>query len=470
MPKKGKKGKKAAAEEAARLEAEQKAKEAEEKRRFEEQLVAREQALLAREEQIAKREQDAQALETDFRSKLEGLDAEVTLRARSGIAAAEAREAATERRAKMREEEAAQREAVFREAETTMAVREVEVAAREAAMGENVIGGVAARLDAMLSDQAISRDQMTQRKKEIAKEREALKLREQAWRDEVLKMEATLAQKERDARGRVEREERKLMQKDFTLKRRLARRVKEASAIVQAHRAECDVRDRRLRVREEEIRRRNTDLVYLLRRARKYEATAKRTQQRANLDPATVDVEDAPWERPQTAPLRRSVTPEINPELDDLELRATQGLETYGDEVPDANEIKSPTNLYRPPTNPAEKFTDFKKLPEPSIPADEFKAVLKRVQGMEDELAQELLGHTGADPDDEADAVAAALKDVQAAERLVLAAEGLSASPTKSRPYAARNLDAALGPAPAPFSLDDDGPVGFDLPDFAVEA
>ena len=44
MPKKGKKGKKAAAEEAARLEAEQKAKEAEEKRKFEEQLVAREQA------------------------------------------------------------------------------------------------------------------------------------------------------------------------------------------------------------------------------------------------------------------------------------------------------------------------------------------------------------------------------------------------------------------------------------------
>ena len=104
MPKKGKKGKKAAAEEAARLEAEQKAKEAEEKRKFEEDLVAREQALLAREEAIAKREQDAQALETDFRSKLEGLDAEVTLRARSGIAAAEAREAATERRAKMREE------------------------------------------------------------------------------------------------------------------------------------------------------------------------------------------------------------------------------------------------------------------------------------------------------------------------------------------------------------------------------
>ena len=108
MPKKGKKGKKAAAEEAARLEAEAKAAELEAKRKFEEELKAREAALLLREEQIAKREQDAQALETDFRSKLEGLDAEVTLRARSGIAAAEAREAATERRAKMREEEAAQ--------------------------------------------------------------------------------------------------------------------------------------------------------------------------------------------------------------------------------------------------------------------------------------------------------------------------------------------------------------------------
>ena len=40
---------------------------------------------------------------------------------------------------------------------------------------------------------------MTQRKKEIAKEREALKLREQAWRDEVLKMEATLVRSRRPA-------------------------------------------------------------------------------------------------------------------------------------------------------------------------------------------------------------------------------------------------------------------------------
>ena len=60
--------------------------------------------------------------------------------------------------------------------------------------------------------------------------------------------------------------------------------------------------------------------------------------------------------------------------------------------------------------------------------------------------------------------------DVGEARPGSLAAEVLAASPTKSRPYAARNLDAALGPAPAPFSLDDDGPVGFELPDFAIEA
>ena len=50
MPKKGKKGKKAAAEEAARLEAEAKAAELEAKRKFEEELKAREAALLLREE------------------------------------------------------------------------------------------------------------------------------------------------------------------------------------------------------------------------------------------------------------------------------------------------------------------------------------------------------------------------------------------------------------------------------------
>ena len=46
MPKKGKKGKKAAAEEAARLEAEKAAAELEAKRKFEEELVARDRFVL----------------------------------------------------------------------------------------------------------------------------------------------------------------------------------------------------------------------------------------------------------------------------------------------------------------------------------------------------------------------------------------------------------------------------------------
>ena len=139
------------------------------------------------------------------------------------------------------------------------------------------------------------------------------------------------------------------------------------------------------------------------------------------------------------------------------------------------------------------------KSVKPNLPQDEFKAVLKRVQGMEGELAEELRGFSGTDPDEEAGAVEAALKDVQAAERLVLAAEGLAASPQKSgRPFAARHLpqrptgtppksapsprncspeqawvlEVSQGPAPAPedYGADPEYPVSgadeFDLPDF----
>ena len=249
MPKKGKKGKKAAAEEAARLEAEQKAKELEEKRKFEEELEAPEAALLLARNRSRSASRTPRPSRRILRSKLEGLDAEVTPTSAVGHRGRRSEEAATERRAKMREEEAAQREAVFREAETTMAVREVEVAAREAAMGENVMRWScgSTRCDAQRpghlagpDDAAQEGDRQGARGSQIARA---------GAEDEVLKMEATLAQKERDARGRVEREERKLMQKDFTLKRRLARRVKGRRNCASASRAECDVRDRRLRVR-----------------------------------------------------------------------------------------------------------------------------------------------------------------------------------------------------------------------------
>ncbi|KAH8072588.1 hypothetical protein JL720_11155 [Aureococcus anophagefferens] len=213
--------------------------EQEAKRRYEEEQAAREATLVLREEALAKREQDALSLEVEYKNKLEGIDSEVALRARSGIAAAEAREAASERRAVMRETECQQRESCFAAAERELAVRSIEIAAREAAMGENVIGGVAERLDKMLSEQAVTRDTMLTRHKEIERERAALKVREANWQEEVAKMEAQLAAKEREAKARLEKEEKKVLQKDFTLKRRLQRRVREAEAIAEAHSARC---------------------------------------------------------------------------------------------------------------------------------------------------------------------------------------------------------------------------------------
>ena len=91
-----------------------------------------------------------------------------------------------------------------------------------------MIGGVAERLDKMMSEQAVTRDTMLTRHKEIERERAALKVREANWLEEVARMEATLAQKERESKAALEKEERKLLQKDFTLKRRLARRRGEA--------------------------------------------------------------------------------------------------------------------------------------------------------------------------------------------------------------------------------------------------
>ncbi|KAK7248622.1 hypothetical protein SO694_00165057 [Aureococcus anophagefferens] len=323
----GKKGAAKLAEEAAKQQ--QLAAEQEAKRRYEEEQAAREATLVLREEALAKREQDALSLEVEYKNKLEGIDSEVALRARSGIAAAEAREAASERRAVMRETECQQRESCFAAAERELAVRSIEIAAREAAMGENVIGGVAERLDKMLSEQAVTRDTMLTRHKEIERERAALKVREANWQEEVAKMEAQLAAKEREAKARLEKEEKKVLQKDFTLKRRLQRRVREAEAIVEAHRAECAVRDRRLKVREEEIKRRNTDLVHLLRKARKHELALKDKAAKENASPAAGDFAPPPWE-PQRSPPSWQPPGAGNEELAALELAASAGAAAPG--------------------------------------------------------------------------------------------------------------------------------------------
>ena len=143
---------------------------------------------------------------------------------------------------------------VFAEAESKMAVREVEVSAREEAMEARVNGGVAEHLDTMLAAQADTRDVMEARRKEIASQLGELDTIEKSWRDTVLKKEAELAQREREARGRVAAYEKKLLERDFTLKRRLMRDIRKVYNKVVGQEEECAVRDRRMAAREAEVR------------------------------------------------------------------------------------------------------------------------------------------------------------------------------------------------------------------------
>ena len=110
MPKKKKGGKKKGKDEAALLRRQQEeAAAAEEQRRYDEAIKSREERLAAGEAALQQREDVTSALETELSQRFEALDAEVVLRARSGVAAAEAREAATQKLGAVREERAMQR-------------------------------------------------------------------------------------------------------------------------------------------------------------------------------------------------------------------------------------------------------------------------------------------------------------------------------------------------------------------------
>ena len=165
---------------------------------------------------------------------------------------------------------------VFAEAESKMAVREVEVSAREEAMEARVNGGVAEHLDTMLAAQADTRDVMEARRKEIASQLGELDTIEKSWRDTVLKKEAELAQREREARGRVAAYEKKLLERDFTLKRRLMRDIRKVYNKVVGQEEECAVRDRRMAAREAEVTQRGKDVEKMVKDARAYERRAKK--------------------------------------------------------------------------------------------------------------------------------------------------------------------------------------------------
>ena len=254
---------------------------------------------------------------------------------------------------------------VFAEAESKMAVREVEVSAREEAMEARVNGGVAEHLDTMLAAQADTRDVMEARRKEIASQLGELDTIEKSWRDTVLKKEAELAQREREARGRVAAYEKKLLERDFTLKRRLMRDIRKVYNKVVGQEEECAVRDRRMAAREAEVTKRGKDVERMVKDARSYERRAKKAASSVKKPAAD---EDAPWEtsalnataadkpRPYAArnlPPKKPPTPEpdFDPETEfflteaaNLEPDLPPGI----DATPDASWAPNMTSAQRP--------------------------------------------------------------------------------------------------------------------------
>ena len=347
MPKKGKKAKKSADKAAlTELRRQQEAAAAEEQRLYEEAIKAREQRLAASEAALQKREDATSARETELSQKFEALDAEVVLRARSGVAAAEAREAATQKLGATREERVMQRLASFADAETALAVREMRVAARERALEAKLNNTVAGHMDKMVAAQGDKREKLDALRRDVAVAEDVLQRQKDALTDRVTTARAVLAKKNSEAKKRVAVAERKLLEKEFARKRRMARSVTETAAFLEAQREKVVAREGQVASREEAIARRGAAVEQLVREARAYDI-------------------DVPKNEAAASP------------------------------VPDRN-----------------------------VPVAELTGVIERVRKM----AGAPDGATGADPSEEAGAVAAAAKEVQAAARLA------------SRPYAARRL------------------------------
>ena len=241
MPKK--KGKKGKAEdpEVVALRLAQEAAAAAEVQRHEEELRDKEAWLIEQETDLKRREDELTALENDMVAKLEGLDAEVLLRARSGIAAAEAREAATERNAVIREEAAEKRLSSFRRAEMVMRLRDVKISAREVAL-EGSVKGVTKHLETTIAAKcSFGRGQgvLDAQNAEVEACMQGLYDQKDAWAENERTMGSRLQAKEREARDGVKLLETRLVEKYIVLQRRMALRVKEVEALVASEREEA---------------------------------------------------------------------------------------------------------------------------------------------------------------------------------------------------------------------------------------
>ena len=272
MPKKGKKGKKEDPEVvAARLAQEQ--AEAEARRQHEQEVADKAAWVQEQEDDFARREAELEKLETDMKAKLEGLDAEVLLRARSSIAAAEAREAATESRAVEREEKASQKIMSFRDDEARLRLKEVKVAARERAL-EGSVKGVAKHLEVTIASKcSFGKGQgiLDAQHAEVEACLQGLAKQKRDWEHEEQNMEASLQRKEQEARERVQALEDRLVQRDFEVQRRMALSVKEVEALVAREREKAVARQQELDEREALLDKRDKEVNRLLREVQAYE-------------------------------------------------------------------------------------------------------------------------------------------------------------------------------------------------------
>ena len=290
MPKK--KGKKGKAEdpEVVALRLAQEAAAAAEVQRHEEELRDKEAWLIEQETDLKRREDELTALENDMMAKLEGLDAEVLLRARSGIAAAEAREAATERNAVIREEAAEKRLSSFRRAEMVMRLRDVKISAREVAL-EGSVKGVTKHLETTIAAKcSFGRGQgvLDAQNAEVEACMQGLYDQKDAWAENERTMGSRLQAKEREARDGVKLLETRLVEKYIVLQRRMALRVKEVEALVASEREEAVKREALLDAREAKADMRDTELNILLKEVQSFE--------KAHQDP----------KRPSTAQIRET--------------------------------------------------------------------------------------------------------------------------------------------------------------------
>jgi len=290
MPKK--KGKKGKAEdpEVVALRLAQEAAAAAEVQRHEDELRDKEAWLIEQETDLARREDELTALENDMVAKLEGLDAEVLLRARSGIAAAEAREAAMERNAVIREEAAEKRLSSFRRAEMVMRLRDVKISAREVAL-EGSVQGVTKHLETTIAAKcSFGRGQgvLDAQNAEVEACMQGLYDQKDAWAQNERTMGSRLQAKEREARDGVKLLETRLVEKDIVLQRRMALHVKEVEALVASEREEAVKREALLDAREAKADARDTELKQLLKEVQSFE--------KAHQDP----------KRPSTAQIRET--------------------------------------------------------------------------------------------------------------------------------------------------------------------